>query len=93
VNVQTGVSGWRGAAVGSGENVYTSANVYGTMRVALNRVLGVSASYYYYRYIFSDDVTAPPPGFGQRTAAQSVVFSLDVFAPLFTQARRTNASR
>ena len=93
VTVQTGLSAWRGAAVGTGENVYTSANAYGSVRFALNRVLGVSASYSYYRYIFSDDVVAPPPGFNQRTASQSVVFSLDVFAPLYTQARRPNASR
>jgi len=93
VTVQTGVSAWRGAAVGTGDNVYTSANLYGTTRFALNRVLGVSATYSYYRYIFSDDIVAPPPGFAQHTTSQSVVFSLDVFAPLYTQARRANASR
>jgi hypothetical protein len=93
VTVQSGVSAWRGSAVGNGSHVYSSASAYASMRVALNRVLGVSGSYYYYRYGFSDAITALPPGFVQRVDSQTIQVSLDVFAPLFTQARRPNAAR
>lgn len=93
VEVQSGISGWRGSAVGTGDRVYTSTNVYTTTRVALNRVLGVSANYYYYRYQFADAVSLLPPGFVPKAAGQTFQISLNVFAPLFTEARRPNASR
>jgi hypothetical protein len=93
VNLQSGVSAWRGAAVGNGDRVYTSANAYANVNVALNRVLALSASYYYYRYGFSNAITTLPPGFAHQVGSQAIQFSLNVFAPLFTQARRPNASR
>jgi hypothetical protein len=93
VTVQGGLSAYRGAAVTSGSNAYDSASAFAGIRVALNRVLAVSGNYSYYRYGFSDAVVVLPPGFVQQTDRQSVQVSLVVFAPLFTQARRSNASR
>jgi len=97
VDVQSGISYWTGAAVGTNQQVYDSTSVFASTRVGLNRILAVSASYTYYRYAFNDNVQLVPPGFVRQTDRQVFQVSLIVWAPLVTrapaQSRSANASR
>jgi hypothetical protein len=92
VDVSSGVSLWRGSYVGSGTKSYVSANAYAQMQVALNRVLAITTVYSFYHYEFAPGAFVPP-GFIRQIDRQSIRVSLTVWAPLMTQARRTNASR
>jgi hypothetical protein len=96
LTVDSGISYWRGSAIGNNEQVYDSTNAFGSARVALNRVLAITASYSYYRYIFSNSVN-PPPGFVGQSNRQVFQVSLVAWAPLVTkapqQSRSANASR
>jgi hypothetical protein len=96
LTVDSGIAYWRGSAIGSNEEVYDSTNAFASARVALNRVLAVTASYGYYRYIFDKSVS-PPPGFIGQSNRQVFQVSLVVWAPLVTrapqQSRSANASR
>jgi opacity protein-like surface antigen len=94
VSVTSGFSAYRGSSLGeSNSKVYDSMNVSVGVQVALNRVMAVGTDYSYYHYRFTNDVTELPPGFLRQTDRQSIRVSLSVWAPLITQARRTNASR
>ena len=83
----------RGSEIVTGAKVYDSSNATGGCQIALNRVLAIAANYSYYRYQFTNDVQTLPPGFVRQTDQQSIRVSLNVWAPLVTQARRANASR
>ena len=94
VNVTSGISVYRGSSIGeSSGKVYDSMNLMAGVQVALNRVMAAGVDYSYYHYRFTNDVQDLPPGFLRQTDRQSIRVSLSVWAPLITQARRTNASR
>jgi len=72
-NGEPGLSG--GAA---GVDTYTGRS---HVRVALNRFVGVSAQYLYYRYTFSADYPLPP-GIPRKLDRQSVLLGVDLWLPL-----------
>jgi hypothetical protein len=76
----------------AGNSGYRAAIASTSMRTALTRELAVSVSYSYYHY-FVDNGVPLPPGMLSRMEQQSVRVSLEVWAPLMSQVRRTNASR
>jgi hypothetical protein len=59
---------------------------------ALNRHVSVGAMYSTYHHRFAEGVNLPP-GFGPWFDRHRIIAQVSVWAPLFTRARRANASR
>ena len=76
----------------AGNSGYKAAIGSASLRTAISRELAVGVTYSYYHY-FVDNGVPLPPGMLSRIEQQSVRVSLDVWAPLMSRARRTNASR
>jgi hypothetical protein len=92
VTLTAGVGAYQGSFIGATAQTYVSANAHASVQYAMNRVLAIGATYSFYHYGFNDGVDVPP-GFVRQFDRQSVLVSLNVWAPLVTQARRANASR
>jgi len=92
VTLNFGVGVYQGSFVGATSDAYLSASATGGVQIALNRIMAVGVSYSFYHYGFENNVDVPP-GFVRQFDRQSVMVSLNVWAPLVTQARRANASR
>ena len=92
-SVSSGVaSSWGAIGIGAGNNGFQAFSANANFRTALTRELGASVHYAYGRYLVDDPRTLP---FGMQpsTNRQSIRASLDVWIPIFTRARRPDASR
>jgi hypothetical protein len=77
------------SSAGSGFTTYYGAT---GLQYALTRNISLSANYFYYRYDF-DSRLLLPQGVTQHVNRQSVRGSVNLWAPLFQRARRTNVTR
>jgi hypothetical protein len=81
-------------SVGDADNApgFDYYNTTATLSYALARFASVSVSYSYYQHHFDDDVRLAD-GIPRSLDRNSVRVGVNLWAPLFERARRTNASR
>jgi opacity protein-like surface antigen len=93
VSVNTGAAVSRGRlGIDTNASRYTAGMADVGVRIAMTRLLAVSAHYGYHRYKFNHTGTLPA-GLRPELRRQSVRVSLDLWAPLVMVARRANATR
>jgi hypothetical protein len=93
IQVGAGVAGsWGSIGISEAAGRYDSYSATSNLRFALTRELGVSVLYAY-RHYFIDDERSLPIGMQPSTDRQSIRATLDIWFPLFTRARRADASR
>jgi hypothetical protein len=89
----TGVAAsWGAIGISAGESGYDAYSASAWLRMALTRELGVSVNYAYRHYLV-DDSRSLPFGMQPSSDRQSIRATLDLWLPLFTRARRPDASR
>jgi len=88
-----GVAGsWGSIGINAGASGYNAYSASADLRTALTRQLGISLSYAY-RHYFVDDQRSLPIGMQPSTDRHSIRATLDLWVPLFTRARRPDATR
>ena len=88
----TAASSWGAIGIAAGNNGFSAVSATANLRTALTRNVGVSLLYAYGHYLV-DDPRSLPFGMRPSTDRQSIRATLDVWVPLFTRARRPDASR
>jgi hypothetical protein len=74
------------------DNDYDTYQGIATVAIALTRYLDLGVDYTIYRYRFGSGAVLPI-GVPQDVERQSISAHIDVWAPLYSRARRNNASR
>jgi hypothetical protein len=95
VRVQTTARASLGKMVAGRERVDNDFDTYqgiATVAIALTRYFDLGVDYTIYRYRFGSGAVLPP-GVPQNVERQSISAHIDVWAPLYSRARRNNASR
>ena len=91
-HVSTAVaSSWGSIGIASA-NGLNALSATASLRTAITREVGASLRYAYGHYLV-DDSTVLPIGMRPGTDRQSLRATIDVWIPLFTRARRPDASR
>jgi len=89
----TGVAAsWGAIGISAGQGGYDAYSANAWLRMGLTRELGISVNYVYLHY-FVDDSRSLPFGMQPSSDRQSIRATLDLWLPLFTRARRSDASR
>jgi hypothetical protein len=83
---------WGAIGIAAGDNGFQAVSANANLRTALTRNVGVSLFYAYGHYLV-DDPLSLPFGMQPSTDRQSIRATLDLWVPLFTRARRPDASR
>lgn len=94
--IQVGAqAGWSTGTIGINSTVpqFDSLTAGASMRMAVSRNAGLSFSYSYFDYLFVERGAPLPIGVQQDMQNQSARVTFDWMMPLFTVARRANASR
>jgi hypothetical protein len=85
-------SSWGAIGIGAGNNGFNAVSFTANLRAAITRELGASLTYAYGHYLVDDPRTLPL-GMRPNTDRQSIRATVDAWIPLFTRARRPDASR
>ena len=83
---------WGAIGIGAGNNGFHAVSFTTNLRTALTRELGASLTYAYGHYLVDDPRTLPL-GMRPSTDRHAIRATVDAWFPLFTRARRANASR
>jgi len=85
-------SSWGVVGIALGNDRFRATSATANLQTALTRQLGFSVGYVYGHYLF-DDSSSLPLGMQPSTDRQTIRVTLDLWVPLFTRARRPDASR
>jgi len=85
-------SSWGVVGIALGNDRFRATSATANLQTALTRQLGFSVGYVYGHYLF-DESTSLPLGMQPSTDRQTIRVTLDLWVPLFTRARRPDASR